>query len=441
MLSRFGVVVPADQVKVENIAAVLVTAELAPYQRVGARLDVIASSIGDARSLQGGTLLPTSLRGPTGEMVALAQGPLSIGGFGGGSGGTSVQVNHLTVGRIPGGAIVEAAPRAADADQRHADVRACASRTSATASRVAQAINAHLGAIVAHAQSIPAASRVEVPHAFQKAVPELMAQLEALPGHDRRRRARRHQRAHGHGGRRRQRAARRGRGRARQPVGAHHDPLSSQPAGAVLRAARPSSCRISRSTCARAPSQLVTLPKARRSMPSPARSTRSARRRATSSRSCRRSRPPARSRAEIVILRMMMDPFSAMERPVFRPAGSPTKCRPSLDRPLPKTAPTEMSSSSTHWPTQFEAVLLGQMLREMRSSMFEDERRLGVRRRTTGGFRVCRAQPGAGARGRVWARRGYAGCARDGRSTRAMPRCPERGHRRGGPARQPNLFD
>ena len=61
-----------------------------PYQRTGARLDVIASSIGDARSLQGGTLLPTSLRGPDGEMVALAQGPLSIGGFGGGGGGTSV---------------------------------------------------------------------------------------------------------------------------------------------------------------------------------------------------------------------------------------------------------------------------------------------------------------------------------------------------------------
>src|SRR6188508_2520974 len=67
MLSRFGVVVPADQVKVENIAAVVVTAELSPYQRIGARIDVTASSIGDARSLQGGTLLPTALRGPTGE--------------------------------------------------------------------------------------------------------------------------------------------------------------------------------------------------------------------------------------------------------------------------------------------------------------------------------------------------------------------------------------
>ncbi len=113
MLTRFGVVISADQLaqmKVENIAAVLVTAELSPYQRAGGRIDVIASSIGDARSLQGGTLLPTPLRGPTGEEVAMAQGPLSIGGFGGGSGGSSVQVNHLTVGRIPGGAVVEMAP-------------------------------------------------------------------------------------------------------------------------------------------------------------------------------------------------------------------------------------------------------------------------------------------------------------------------------------------
>ncbi len=123
MLSRFGVNVPGDQIKIENIAAVLVTAELAPYQRTGARLDVIASSIGDARSLQGGTLLPTSLRGPAGEMIALAQGPLSIGGFGGGGGGSSV------VGQSPdrrshsGRRDCRGGARAGDAQHRHADVR------------------------------------------------------------------------------------------------------------------------------------------------------------------------------------------------------------------------------------------------------------------------------------------------------------------------------
>ena len=75
--------------KVENVAAVLVTTELPSYARQGARLDVTASSVGDARSLQGGILLPTALRGPDGRVRAMAQGPLSLGGFGtsGGAGG------------------------------------------------------------------------------------------------------------------------------------------------------------------------------------------------------------------------------------------------------------------------------------------------------------------------------------------------------------------
>jgi flagellar P-ring protein precursor FlgI len=166
-------------VMVENSAAVVVTGELSPYQRIGARLDVIASSIGDARSLQGGTLLPTSLHGPAGEVVALAQGPLSIGGFGGGGGGTSVQVNHLTVGRIPGGAIVESAP---DATATTVDVLTFALRDPdfVTASRVAQVINTYLGSSVARALD-PGSVSVQVPAQFRTAVPDLMAQLETLP--------------------------------------------------------------------------------------------------------------------------------------------------------------------------------------------------------------------------------------------------------------------
>lgn len=179
MLARFGLTVPADQVKVENIASVVVTAELSPYQRIGARVDVTASSIGDARSLQGGTLLPTSLKGPSGEDVALAQGPLSIGGFGGGGGGTSVQVNHLTVGRIPGGAIVQVAP---DATASTVDVVTFSLREPdfVTASRVAQVINAFLGGPSAHALD-PGSVAVQVPAQFRNSVPELMAQLETLP--------------------------------------------------------------------------------------------------------------------------------------------------------------------------------------------------------------------------------------------------------------------
>jgi len=180
MLSRLGVVVDADRVKVENIAAVLVTAELSPYQRLGARLDVLASSIGDARSLQGGTLLPTALRGPDGQVAALAQGPLSIGGFGGGSGSTSVQVNHLTVGRIPGGAIVQAVSAAAAQSPAESLVFALREPDYVTASRVTQAINMFLGAPVARANDAGSVT-VDVPSQFRSAIPELMAQLETLP--------------------------------------------------------------------------------------------------------------------------------------------------------------------------------------------------------------------------------------------------------------------
>ncbi len=178
MLSRLGVVVPADQVKVENIAAVFVTAELSPYQRPGARLDAIASSIGDARSLQGGTLLPTTLRGPSGEVAALAQGPLSIGGFGGGSGGTTVQVNHLTVGRVPGGAIVQAVPPTAapPTDQLTFALNA---PDFLTASHVAKAINEFLGADAARAAD-PGSVVLQVPPQYRTAVPDLVAELEGL---------------------------------------------------------------------------------------------------------------------------------------------------------------------------------------------------------------------------------------------------------------------
>ena len=180
MLSRFGIEVPADQVKVENIAAVLVTAEISPYQRIGARIDATASSIGDARSLQGGTLLPTPLRGPDGEAVAMAQGPLTLGGFGGGRGGSSVQVNHLTVGRIPGGAIVQAAAAPTAQVASGAMVLSLRDPDFVTASRVVQVINGYLGEEAAQALD-PGSVSVIVPARFQNALPAFVAQLEALP--------------------------------------------------------------------------------------------------------------------------------------------------------------------------------------------------------------------------------------------------------------------
>lgn len=107
MLERFGITVPPNAIKVKNVAAVMVTAELPPFARAGNTIDVVVSSIGDARSLQGGTLLQTPLRGADGQIYAVAQGPISIGGFNFGGGGARVQRNHTTVGRIPNGAVIE----------------------------------------------------------------------------------------------------------------------------------------------------------------------------------------------------------------------------------------------------------------------------------------------------------------------------------------------
>jgi flagellar P-ring protein FlgI len=178
MLERFGVNVSPEAIKVENIAAVVVTAEIGPYAQTGTRVDVVASSIGDARSLQGGTLLATPLRGPDGAVVALAQGPLSLGGFGAGGAGASVAVNHLTVGRVPRGAMVQLAPRPPAAPVEALQLM-LNEPDFASAARVAAAINTELGADSAAALDAGAV-RVTVPAAYRGSVTELLARLEPL---------------------------------------------------------------------------------------------------------------------------------------------------------------------------------------------------------------------------------------------------------------------
>ena len=179
MLQRFGIAVDPEAIKVENIAAVMVTAQMGPYAQTGGRLDVTASSIGDARSLQGGTLMPTPLRGPDGRVMVLAQGPLSLGGFGAGNADNGVQVNHLTVGRVPGGGLVQEA-------KPWAPISTDVIRFSLhepdfmSASRIARAINMELGADAA--KVIDAGSvAVQVPDPFRQALPDLIARLEPLP--------------------------------------------------------------------------------------------------------------------------------------------------------------------------------------------------------------------------------------------------------------------
>ncbi|MBS1792353.1 MAG: flagellar basal body P-ring protein FlgI [Acidobacteria bacterium] len=107
LLERMGISTASASLKPENIATVLVTANLPPFIRQGSKLDVTVSSIGDARSLQGGTLIITPLKGIDGQIYAVAQGSVSIGGISAGNEGNSVEINHPTVGRVPNGAIVE----------------------------------------------------------------------------------------------------------------------------------------------------------------------------------------------------------------------------------------------------------------------------------------------------------------------------------------------
>lgn len=108
MLSQLGVTVPqGTNMQVKNVAAVMVTARLPAFARPGQAVDVVVSSMGNAKSLRGGTLLMTPLKGANGQVYAIAQGNLLVGGAGAQSGGSSVQVNQLNGGTIPDGAIVE----------------------------------------------------------------------------------------------------------------------------------------------------------------------------------------------------------------------------------------------------------------------------------------------------------------------------------------------
>ena len=109
-LKNYGINVPQDKIKSGNVAAVMITSEIGPFIRPGSRLDVTVSSIGDAKSLQGGVLLQVPLQGADRVVYAVAQGAIAVGGFlggAGGAGGATVQKNHPTVATIPNGAIVE----------------------------------------------------------------------------------------------------------------------------------------------------------------------------------------------------------------------------------------------------------------------------------------------------------------------------------------------
>lgn len=107
MLNKMGLKFDPSSIKVKNTAAVLITAELPPFAKAGMKVDVLVSSLGDATSLQGGTLIATPLRGHDGAVYSVAQGNIALAGFTAGTGGAKVAKNHQTAGKIPNGGIIE----------------------------------------------------------------------------------------------------------------------------------------------------------------------------------------------------------------------------------------------------------------------------------------------------------------------------------------------
>lgn len=153
LLQNFDLKLSADQVNSRNVAAVMVTASLPAFARRGEGLDVTVTSMGDARSLLGGALLLTPLKGPDGRVYALAQGAVSVGGYRYDMNGNVVQKNHPTVGTVPSGATVEV-PVAADVVGSNRELTFVLARPDyTTASRVAAAINRALGEGTARART------------------------------------------------------------------------------------------------------------------------------------------------------------------------------------------------------------------------------------------------------------------------------------------------
>lgn len=177
MLERMGVTLSPAAMRIENVAAVICTAVLPPFARAGEKIDVTCSSIGDAKSLQGGILLFTPLKGADNQVYAVAQGPLSLAGFGSESGGQKVSVNHLTVGRVPSGATVEREVQHAGLNGREALELVLDSADFTTAQAMASALNKSLNARLAAAENSRVV-RVAVPLESQPNIVAFMSLVE-----------------------------------------------------------------------------------------------------------------------------------------------------------------------------------------------------------------------------------------------------------------------
>lgn len=182
MLKRMGVNVNKKDVNVKNVAAVVVTAEISPFDKPGSPKDVLVSSIGDAKSLEGGTLLMTPLKGGNDEIYAVAQGVISIGGFNVSGGGAGVQKNHPTVGRIPNGAIIEKSIGSNTFDKDYF-VLNLKNPDVTTISRIAKAINMKFGMVISKPINMTSV-KIDIPEDYKNkkiAMLSLIEEVDVVP--------------------------------------------------------------------------------------------------------------------------------------------------------------------------------------------------------------------------------------------------------------------
>ncbi len=181
MIKRMGMGLTADvykQMKTKNIAAAMVTARLPAFARPGSSIDILVSSIGDATSLSGGTLLMTPLKGPDGNTYAVAQGPLAVGGISFGGKAAKVQKNFPTSGRVTGGALVERAVNFALSPTGEL-LYQLRETDFTTVARMTEAINSHFGN--GTARSLDSRSvKVQKPTAFQGDLVTFISDLESI---------------------------------------------------------------------------------------------------------------------------------------------------------------------------------------------------------------------------------------------------------------------
>jgi flagellar P-ring protein precursor FlgI len=179
VLQRFGLKLTKRQMRSRNVAAVMIAASLPPYAQPGDKIDVNVTSLGDARSLLGGTLFRTDLKGADGKIYALAQGPLSIGGFKYDHSGNLIQKNHPTAGTISGGAIIQRSVNTQLISNSGVVHYVLYDADLTTSSRIADAINSKFGSHVAKAINA-AKIRVQVPARELESGVDFLSKLEML---------------------------------------------------------------------------------------------------------------------------------------------------------------------------------------------------------------------------------------------------------------------